>query len=69
MDETKKPWASKAMWSGVVALGALSFATKVQITSADQATLTDIITTLIEYGGILFAMYGRYSAKKTISMQ
>lgn len=70
MNDTKKPWESKTMWAGVIALLALNAKSfgLVDISAADQAALPDIIVQIIQNGAVLVAMWSRYAAKKEITV-
>ena len=70
MDETKKPWQSRAMWAGVVALLALNFKSFgfIDVSAEDQSTLTDVIVSVIQNGAVIVTMAGRYIAKSRITL-
>jgi len=74
MEDWKGMLQSKGVWGGVVALVGLGVsAMGFTLSTADAATLTDALLraagavgTLMNVGGIIFAVYGRVVATKRI---
>jgi hypothetical protein len=67
MDEVKALTQSKTFWGAVVAiLAALASIGHYSISSADQASLAELLTSLATIAGSLCAIYGRVVASKMI---
>ena len=64
----EKPWyQSKAVWGGLLAVGAgAATIFGYQVTPADQAQLSDLIVGLVELIGGFAAVVGRLKATKLI---
>lgn len=68
MEENKLWWQSKTIVGIAVSILAL-IANKVlgwTLTDADNASLADIVTMALAFGGQVFAWYGRVKANKAI---
>lgn len=71
--DTKKWWLSKGLWGGIVGLIAMVLMVfkVVDISVEEQATLVDsivaIVTMISGLVGIILAIYGRLTAKKTLT--
>jgi hypothetical protein len=65
--ETQKWYQSKTIWGVVVAVIAMILKQfGKEIGAEDQANLVNILLSVAEYGGSLFAIYGRVRATKAI---
>ena len=60
------------MWGGLVALAAMLIGTisngKIQILSSDQGQLVDLIMTIIGALASVYALYGRATATKQLTL-
>lgn len=68
MNKTKTLWESKTFY-GLVAAGIAAIVntfTSYSVTEAMQGDITAVITYLVQYGGLVFALWGRIKASKRI---
>ncbi len=67
MDESKKWWQSKAVWGGLVAIGAaVAGAFGVVVDQGTQDQVIQLITVIAGAVGGLLSVYGRLKAEKMI---
>lgn len=66
--ETKAWWASRTIIGAVITLiSVILQAMGFNLTANDQATLLDIVVTVLGVGGSILAIYGRVKASKGIT--
>ncbi|EKV27545.1 hypothetical protein C882_1391 [Caenispirillum salinarum AK4] len=73
MDEQTKPWwQSRAVWGGIVALGATilqAINPQLQLDDETRGGLVDALLAVAQGAGALMAIYGRVAAKNRVSVR
>lgn len=66
--DTKSLWASKTVWGGIIAVVAsLAGIAGYTVSPADQASIVDLVTSVVALGGGALAIVGRILASKKIA--